>query len=129
MAKYRLLHGIHVEQTYQKATQEEVEDDRVQTVQRRGGHFILGKKTYYAGDLIESDEDLCKKFNGNHPRFQKFAKVQKTETINNPWNDLEKKTVDQLKGFAKSEGIDLGKAKTKAEVLEILQEAKEALST
>lgn len=118
MAKqYQLISGFHSEHTYTPATQAEVDDDRIKTVFRRGGHYKPGTKSYVPGDIIESDEDLTKKF------VNKFREVTKHSQVKNPWDDLDGKTSKQLKALAEAEEIDLGDASTKKEILVKLKQA------
>lgn len=95
MAKFRLKRGVHVE----------------------------GGKTYYAPNaVIETDCDLM---NGgrNRKKFEKLTDmVPITETVESS-TDLKRMTVADLRSLAEREGIDLGDAQLKDEIVETIQTA------
>lgn len=120
MARFRLVSGIHVNREWIPATQEQVDDDRITTVKRRGGYYIPMRQTYYASDpnnnIVESDEDLEAKFGKN-----KFRVADKEPSrIENPWDNLERLSTKNLKLLAEQYEVDIGDKTTKKDILPLM---------
>jgi hypothetical protein len=135
MAKYRLLRGSHHETKWVQQGSEQVDEGT----------------TYHKGDLIETDDDLLK-YNSGDARSPKFERVlegteQVPDTVEaleversrieqriaelkgKPASDpLEDMTVADLRALADSEEIDLGEARTKAQIIEAIRQAHQAVS-
>lgn len=112
---YRVLQGMHVED---------------------GPLDANGEKTdivYGVGGIVESEIDLCERFNGQGSAFHKFERVTPnpnyipatklvpTGISSVVTSTLENMTISELKKFAESEEIDLKEAKTKEEALKIIK--------
>ncbi len=83
----------------------------------RGEHVNMKTmKTYLPGAIIESDQDLTR---GGKDR-QKYELIPSVEPMDET-NALEKMTVPALKKLAEEEGIDLGDAVLKDEIVETIK--------
>lgn len=72
------------------------------------------------GDVFESSRDLLSGAR-NHLKFERLPDV---EPIGGPGeDDLKKMTVAHLRTLAENEGIDLGDAQLKEEIIEAIQTA------
>ncbi len=102
---------------------------------------------YHKGSVFESTIELDKEFNTDpaKPKFTRVdnsvpltyntptsktdtaptPKVETNESSTNKDDTLSSMTVEELRQYALSEEIDLGKAKTKAEILAIIREVTE----
>jgi len=103
MPRYRLLRGIHVH----------------------------GQNTYSPGAVIDTAQNLLRL---NAPGSIRFERVYEEEeptpvettpepTEEEPTDDLEALTLAELRDLAEAEEVDLGDAKRKADVLEVLRRA------
>lgn len=120
--KFKLLRGTHHEAKWDKSVKPPVDRGR----------------TYHAGDVIETNFDLTT-LNGGDPQTVKFEKVDdatpatavdavpveiKSSVNTNAAavdDTLDAMTVNELKEMAAEEEIDLGSAKSKAEILSVLR--------
>lgn len=147
MAKYkfRLLDGLHTEEpTFER-------DEKGAPIIENGTPRILKEgRTFKKGDIIETDKNLHVIFDriGNPPKFEEVhederimtaqEKRQKAEALlkeaaddelaaqlrKNTMNDvLDSMSVEDLRKHAASEEIDLGKAKSKDEILKVIKAA------
>lgn len=73
------------------------------------------QQTYRAGDIFEIAEEHVK-------GIQDFAEVLEEKEE----KSLDQMTVLELKEYAKAQGVDLGKASKKEEILAVLQEAEQS---
>jgi len=97
MAKYRLLAGTHT----------------------TGSTAKNNRRRYHVGDIIESDEDLVKRF--NRANSVKFEVVP--DSNGGVSDGLDDMTVEELRQLAEAEEIDLGDAVRKPRIIRILREA------
>lgn len=125
--RFKLLRGGHVHQEWRIATPEEIADENIKKCTRNGKPVILIRHQYSQGTAskptyIESDVDLVERFGP-----AKFAyadePVQPQAQPQDQWADLEKKSEKQLRSLAEFEEIDVSKAKTKQEIIELLRSA------
>lgn len=125
--RFRLLRGGHVHQEWREATPAEIADENIKKCTRNGKPVILIRHQYSQGTaakptFIESDVDLVERFGA-----AKFAYADEPLQVQaqpqDQWADLEKKTEKQLRSLAEYEEIDVTKAKTKQEVIELLRSA------
>ena len=83
----------------------------------RGVHVdVKTGKNFNPGDIIESDRDLV---NAGRDR-KKYERMPSVEPMSET-RDLSKMTVTALKKLAEDEGIDLGDAQLKDEIVEAIQ--------
>jgi hypothetical protein len=102
------------------------------------GDLIDNRRSYKAGDIIESDQDLTVFNDAGNPQNIKFELVNEygqavRDTVPvkpsqgrpaSPVEDtLESKTLSELKEIAAEEEIDLGSATRREEILDILHRA------
>lgn len=90
------------------------------------GRHITGQKEerriYRIGDVIESDDDLVKRFGGD--KFQRVDDDAKATDVNDSRRaTLEAMTLKELRKFADDEEIDLGGASRKNEIINVIVEA------
>ena len=80
----------------------------------RGVH-ITAEKTYYPGEIVESDDPLDELH--NKPHSIRIRKLPDHEPITAVPNALSSMTVPELKELAEAEEIDLGEATKKADIM------------
>ena len=107
-ARWQLLRGIVSDKTLRPVTLVEIKE-----VNR-----VAGDGVFYPGDVVESDKDLSVHDKPSGMRFKKLTVIQ---PINEAAEDLGKMTVPALRKFAEEEGIDLGDAALKDDILETIQ--------
>ena len=82
--------------------------------------------TYKAGDVFASKSDLDKRFN-QPPMSIKFERIHETPVAAAQQaaisDTLDAMTVEELKAYAESEELSLGKAKTREEMVKVLRAA------
>ena len=84
------------------------------------GHHEQGKgqerRRYTKGDIVESDIDLAARFGS-----EKFQRIEESAASSSPAaTDFKQMKIAELKDYAEEEGIDLGEAKTKQQIVDIL---------
>jgi hypothetical protein len=120
-AKYQVLRGSHAEGFYP------------------AGHPLFGKPIVYeAGDVLETENCLLKLNSPGHlgPKFKLVDddRVSVTDKLRaqddesqpaapQPADGLSTMTTAELKELARGDGIELGAAKTKAEITKVLRDA------
>jgi hypothetical protein len=124
--RFKLLRGGHVHQEWRDATAEEIADENIKKSTRNGKPVILIRHQYSQGTaskptIIESDVDLVQRFGS--AKFAYADDNPQPQVESNPWQDLEKKTEKQLRALAEYEEIDVSKAKTKQEIIDLLRSA------
>jgi len=122
MAKYRILRGCHAEGHYPK------------------GHPLAGTPIVYErGDVIETDNCLMKHDTNPGVLGNKFQlidddRILPTDKINRKpaeevaqapadSDGLDRMTTAEIKELARGDGIDLGTAKTKADMIKVIRDA------
>ena len=123
MAKYRVLRGCHAEGQYPK------------------GHPLAGTPIVYEpGDVIETDNCLMKHDTNPGVLGNKFQlidddRVPPTDKVNKKpaeeaapaepadSDGLDRMTAAEIKELARGDGIELGNAKTKAEMIKVIRDA------
>lgn len=94
MARFKLLRGIHVN--------------------------MKTGKTSNPGDVIDSDQDLTN--NGqDRKKYELLPSVEPIGNLVSDARDLSKMTIPSLKKLAEDEGIDLGDATLRDEIVEAIQ--------
>ena len=102
----------------------------------RGMH-AEGGRTYEVGSIVDSASDLCTlNYVSSAPRFQRVesdpeevsaAALKGYDTINEMQpakkDALDGMTVEELRKFAEESEVDLGKAKTREQILAVLRSA------
>lgn len=102
-----------------------------------GTHVGDDNKHYTAGDIIETQTNLAARFNEPNcpPKFrrltekefaaeqenQAFRKQQEADKNKKPGDGLDSLSLEDLRKLAEEEEIDLGKSKTKEEVLKAIR--------
>jgi len=112
--KFKLLAGFHVEADKSRpkiSYMPNVPDDQK----------IYPDKRYKQGDIIETDVDLCARFNepGTPPKFERVDQYGAPEgwgPIDKPKDGLDELTVKQLNELAESYEVDL-KGNTKKDLI------------
>lgn len=130
--KFKVVAGSHAELKWVLATKEEVMAGVPGLVKKPDGNFYkLQVTNYERGADIETDRDLDKEFNiPNHqqPHLMRVGmNGQPLGTTPNPWDFIESKTEEQLRGLATFHEIDLGTAKTKEQILKVLTDYRDGV--
>ena len=87
-------------------------------------------KVYRRGDVVETSEDLVKAFGKDKFRRLRDGEANPIEKPSSPLEmDLKSKSVSELKGIAADYEIDLGDARSKAEIIDVILEASQADET
>lgn len=121
LMKFKVLRGSHSVMQWVPCTDEEVNADLPGIVKKRDGKFYKHiVRNYEKGEIIETDVDLAERHNTRGPLGPKFLKIDRQFARGNPWENLEKKSVEQLRALALFEEIDLGDVKNKKDILAIL---------
>lgn len=130
--KFKVMAGSHAQMKWVTATEQEVMAGIPGLVKKPDGKFYrLQVTNYERGQDVESDRDLDKEFNINNHQHPHLMRVgmngQPLGTTPNPWDFLENKTVEQLKGLATFHEIELGEAKTKEQILKVLTDYRDGI--
>lgn len=105
MARWKILRGVHCDKN---ATP-------VELVQIKGVERVPGDGVFYGGDVIDTDKDLSR---FNVSTEVKFEKLPESE----PQDELDGKTVDELKELALREKIEIPIAvKKKAQLIKAIR--------
>lgn len=112
--KFKVLEGRHQVFVKRELTDE---NGRKRTVSE--------VRSYPKESIVESDVDLAARF--NRPNAKKFelvpdSAVAVVESPSSPGEELENMTVAELRELAQASNINLGAAKTKAEILALMRD-------
>lgn len=110
MNRWKILRGIINDGTITPVSLVEIE----------GVNRVKGDGVFYPGDIIETDKDLSRHNNGSEMRVEKLTVMQ---PINEGSGDLSKMTVPALRKLAEEEGIELGDATLKDDIVETIRSA------
>jgi hypothetical protein len=123
------LHNIHF-------TEKDRKEKLVDLLQEEIGPILDTTRTYYKGDIIETKDDLCTKFNDpgnpNNTKFELVNEAGQAITQADPEvapsvvhsDGLQSKTVHELKNLAEEEEIELSGATRKSQIIEIIRQAR-----
>ncbi len=123
MGTYRVLRGLYQDKTAKvvRLRDEPSDKDGVK------GKRLCQENVFCPGDVIRTDRDLLKKNSPGSIKFERLEETVVTEDVSREYTNLEEElkemTVAKLRKHAEAEGIDLGTATSKEEIINTIRAA------
>lgn len=122
MAKWKILRGVHSDKNARLVSMGELNSpDGKPAVERlpidhSAWQDSEADKTFYPGDVIETDVDLSQLNTPTDTRFQRIGKEEEE-----PEDEFAGMTVSELEEFAKAEEIEVPAKLKKAQLIEAIR--------